>query len=421
MEAARGSLLAIRGGGQAGSGSRSGGIDDLFEKVAGVRERGVLQALLKRVFGSAKAGAAGGGGLVGDFVDADPRDVPGTVAHFVACTRTRATAADALGAGAGYTALPAALDPGARARAGRERMEAGATRRDESMALWVCRSARDTVVPSEASANLALAAARGTGEFRGAAQSDPCGRGLVASALAPLQTASWLVRQSMALGAGTLCRAASYPVISFMKEGITQGCLVMRMPDGFEHVFGVAEQLPRAYMAIHDWGFFMRVASESSLGMGRAYVAGQWSVDDLGQLFAVLLKNRDRSGSGFKSRSLWTSWIGSSLNFLSYRMNLDNTVAGSRKNIHAHYDLSNGLFETFLDHTTMMYSCGYFRETPSAEYQDGRFGTLPREQEAPATTADATAPGRTHRPVAPGSDPMPFRPAPRMEGTLDEA
>jgi cyclopropane-fatty-acyl-phospholipid synthase len=41
----------------------------------------------------------------------------------------------------------------------------------------------------------------------------------------------------------------------------------------------------------------------------------------------------------------------------------DNTVAGARKNIHRHYDLSNDLFRLFLDET-LTYSCALFDGEP---------------------------------------------------------
>ena len=43
----------------------------------------------------------------------------------------------------------------------------------------------------------------------------------------------------------------------------------------------------------------------------------------------------------------------------------------NRSNIHAHYDLSNELFKTFLDKDLMMYSCGIF-ETELVESPAGR-------------------------------------------------
>jgi cyclopropane-fatty-acyl-phospholipid synthase len=38
----------------------------------------------------------------------------------------------------------------------------------------------------------------------------------------------------------------------------------------------------------------------------------------------------------------------------------DNSLAGSRRHIHRHYDLGNDFFRLFLDTELLMYSCGYF-------------------------------------------------------------
>jgi len=51
-------------------------------------------------------------------------------------------------------------------------------------------------------------------------------------------------------------------------------------------------------------------------------------------------------------------WLVKPLHFLQRYLNR-NTPKGSRRNIEAHYDLGNELFELFLDET-MMYSCGIF-------------------------------------------------------------
>ena len=55
------------------------------------------------------------------------------------------------------------------------------------------------------------------------------------------------------------------------------------------------------------------------------------------------------------------SKIGSFLNFVRYRLMMDNSErGGSLKNIHAHYDLSNDLFTSFLDKETLMYSSAIY-------------------------------------------------------------
>ena len=60
-------------------------------------------------------------------------------------------------------------------------------------------------------------------------------------------------------------------------------------------------------------------------------------------------------GSKLNVSNMFTSWIGYTVNWLYLRMSMDNSLSGSKPNIEAHYDLSNKLFETFLDNDTMMW------------------------------------------------------------------
>eukprot|EP00611_Tribonema_gayanum_P027197 TRINITY_DN6646_c0_g1_i1.p1 TRINITY_DN6646_c0_g1~~TRINITY_DN6646_c0_g1_i1.p1 ORF type:complete len:495 (-),score=191.00 TRINITY_DN6646_c0_g1_i1:1535-2965(-) len=153
---------------------------------------------------------------------------------------------------------------------------------------------------------------------------------------------------------------------AFLSRTIRVGRLVITCPDGQQLVFG--EVLPRKSKVIHlrvfDWWFFVRVALEYDLGLARAYMAGEWGVaddaryaDGLRALFLLFVDNRDAEGGAALSVSrLLTSWGGYMLNFVRYRLSMDNSLSGSRSNIHAHYDLSNDLFTTFLDAETLMYS-----------------------------------------------------------------
>jgi len=153
----------------------------------------------------------------------------------------------------------------------------------------------------------------------------------------------------------------SIPVLSFLRTAIVQGCLLLRTPDGTEHCFGdpSAAAPLRGRIRVYSWGFFMRVAAESDLGLARSFIAGDWGADDLTAVFNVFIANRD-GAAALSTHGLWTAWIGLTLNFLTYALRMDNSVANSRSNIHAHYDLSNDLFSAFLDPGTMMYSCGFF-------------------------------------------------------------
>ncbi|CAM9124184.1 unnamed protein product, partial [Phaeothamnion confervicola] len=156
----------------------------------------------------------------------------------------------------------------------------------------------------------------------------------------------------------------------FLSRSIRKGCLVLRLPDGRRRAFGDAlctdpDQI--VAIRVYDWNFFVRVALEYDLGLARGYMAGEWAVDGdtkyadgLRRLFLLFVLNRDAPSSGFKAGRLLLSWVGYTLNFVRYKLSLDNSLSGSRSNIHAHYDLSNDLFCTFLDKELMMYSSAIY-------------------------------------------------------------
>lgn len=69
------------------------------------------------------------------------------------------------------------------------------------------------------------------------------------------------------------------------------------------------------------------------------------------------------SAQSMAVKYLPTAALGDLVNSIHYRLVYDNSITNSRSNIHAHYDLSNDMFKTFLDEETMMYSCGFFKST----------------------------------------------------------
>jgi len=101
---------------------------------------------------------------------------------------------------------------------------------------------------------------------------------------------------------------------------------------------------------VHDPDFFRRVTCYGNLGMGEAYMAGQFDVldDALPALLTILLRSRvDKEVS---------SDVRLAVRCLGLR--LRNAVAGRVRNVRRHYDLGDDLFESFLD-TSLTYSCGY--------------------------------------------------------------
>jgi cyclopropane-fatty-acyl-phospholipid synthase len=97
-----------------------------------------------------------------------------------------------------------------------------------------------------------------------------------------------------------------------------------------------------------------------SVGLGESYVDGLWETDDLVTLIRIAAREL-RELDGWRGviarpRGLWHRLRG---------LVPENTRAGARRNISAHYDLGNDLFRAFLDER-MMYSCAYWPSLDSS-------------------------------------------------------
>jgi len=125
---------------------------------------------------------------------------------------------------------------------------------------------------------------------------------------------------------------------------------------GVEHHFG--KRTPECDLAatvhVEHPQFFADVAFGGTVGAGEAYIRGLWRCDDLTSLVRIFLRNRELM-NGMDSR-----WALLSRPFLKLFHALNrNSREGSARNITAHYDLGNALYELMLDET-MMYSCAIY-------------------------------------------------------------
>ena len=126
---------------------------------------------------------------------------------------------------------------------------------------------------------------------------------------------------------------------------------------------------PAATVNVHDDRFYTTLAAGGAVGASEAYMQGMWTCDQLTLLVRVLLRNTS------VLRGLGNAAYKKPLYKLLHLMNRDS-VHGSKKNIAAHYDLGNKLFENFLD-PTMTYSSGFF-EKPDATMQQASTAKLDR-------------------------------------------
>ncbi len=111
---------------------------------------------------------------------------------------------------------------------------------------------------------------------------------------------------------------------------------------------------PAADLQVLDPGFYRALVLGGELGAAQAFMAGGWTSADLTALFRLLLRNTALL-DGFEGRFALAA---NAAAWLHHRLNR-NTRDGSRRNIHAHYDLGNEFFALFLD-PTRTYSAGIF-------------------------------------------------------------
>ncbi|MGG2399330.1 class I SAM-dependent methyltransferase [Pseudomonas sp. SH1-B] len=157
-----------------------------------------------------------------------------------------------------------------------------------------------------------------------------------------------LVRSGNGLGASLLRRAVIRQL-----QNLHHGLLVIHEAGDSLH-FGDPQSRLRAEIVVHDAAVWGLVAGNGSIGSGEAYIHGYWSTPDLTAVIRVFVANLDvldamEAGLARLGRPLIQG-----LHWLNR-----NTRQGSRRNIAAHYDLGNDLFEQFLD-PTMMYSAAMF-------------------------------------------------------------
>ncbi len=150
---------------------------------------------------------------------------------------------------------------------------------------------------------------------------------------------------------------------AFLKNmaGMRHGSL--RWTDGSDsQVFGDAASDLRAEITVVDQSFYWKLISGGEDGAGDAWVDGLWTSPDPVAVVRFAIRNLDSLEQGNRL----SSFISRMLNRLAH-LRRDNTVEGSRRNIHEHYDLSNDFFRLFLDKKMVYSSAIYEREETTLE------------------------------------------------------
>jgi cyclopropane-fatty-acyl-phospholipid synthase len=122
------------------------------------------------------------------------------------------------------------------------------------------------------------------------------------------------------------------------------------------HSFGCPDEANPLTVTLNvtDQRFYSDIAFGGTVAAGEAYMQGYWSCSNLTDLIRIMIGNRHILDQMEANLSLCKNAFLRIAHWLNR-----NSQAGSRRNIEAHYDLGNEMFELFLD-PTMMYSCAYY-------------------------------------------------------------
>ncbi|HDS1736511.1 MULTISPECIES: cyclopropane-fatty-acyl-phospholipid synthase family protein [Pseudomonas] len=148
---------------------------------------------------------------------------------------------------------------------------------------------------------------------------------------------------------GGLARSAVLAQLGKLRHGHLR-----LLSKGQQWSFGDSSSPLQAEVAILDDATWGLIAGSGSIGAGEAYIHGYWHSPDLAAVTRLFVANLDvldalEGGLARLARPALK---------LLHRFN-QNSKDGARRNILAHYDLGNALFERLLD-PTMMYSAAQF-------------------------------------------------------------
>jgi len=162
---------------------------------------------------------------------------------------------------------------------------------------------------------------------------------------------------------------AAQAVLRMMRQ-LRHGRLHVQLPDGGTLRFG-SEDGPVAAIRLANWKVCAAALRSGDIGFAESYIAGDWTSPDLAALLRMFIANRDDI-----ENVIYGSWWGRALYRMRHLFNR-NSKAGSRKNIHAHYDLGNEFYRLWLD-DTMSYSSAWFPQGQDVDMVQAQWAKVDR-------------------------------------------
>jgi cyclopropane-fatty-acyl-phospholipid synthase len=143
---------------------------------------------------------------------------------------------------------------------------------------------------------------------------------------------------------------------------LAAGRLALTTPEGTRRVFAGAQPGPHADLEIRDWRAVGRMIRAAEIGVAECWRDGLIATSDMTAFLELCVANE---------KALEAVFYGNPVIAFFFRVAhwlRPNTREGSKKNIHAHYDLGNEFYARWLDRT-MTYSAALFGEAKEATFE----------------------------------------------------
>ncbi|HET8729130.1 MAG TPA: cyclopropane-fatty-acyl-phospholipid synthase family protein [Alphaproteobacteria bacterium] len=151
-----------------------------------------------------------------------------------------------------------------------------------------------------------------------------------------------------------------------LKRIVKRGSLVLIDPEGRSHRFGEPGREPDVVIAVRDHGVARRIFVNPYLALGEAYMDGSLTIEK-GSLYNFLDLISANLGM---TDALPLGRVRRIFGRLFRSLQQFNPMGRAQRNVAHHYDLSDQLYDLFLDRDRQ-YSCAYF-ETPHAALEDAQ-------------------------------------------------
>ncbi|MFZ5734518.1 MAG: class I SAM-dependent methyltransferase [Pseudomonadota bacterium] len=136
---------------------------------------------------------------------------------------------------------------------------------------------------------------------------------------------------------------------------LSRGTLDVTLPDGRVVRCGGRAPGPAAAITIHDHNVAWRLANGGDIGLAESYLRREWDTPDLTQFLYLFCVNHDQIKTLLHGNPLARV-----VQLVRHWLNR-NTKRQARNNIHAHYDIGNAFYSSWLD-PSMTYSSALFED-----------------------------------------------------------